>query len=62
MDERELLILQDSIASSLRDLSGVRHALQNVRDDSTDYHLCQMLADVVSRNVDAIAGAVPEEW
>lgn len=62
MDKKELLDLQDTIGNSLRGLSGVRQAMQNVRDDSTEYAMCQMLAGAVARNVDAIAGAVPKEW
>lgn len=62
MTDAEELVLGDVLTDSLRKLTGVQQALWHVRDDSTEYPMCQMLAGVVAESVNAILEVVPEEW
>ena len=46
MMEVELLAFQDQFRNSLTSISGVAEALSHVGTESTDYCMCQMLANV----------------
>lgn len=62
MTPEEELKLQDSLSSNLFHLVGVQQALWHVRDDSTEYPMCHMLAEAMSNSIKKIAEAMPEEW
>lgn len=62
MTPEEELSLQDSLGINLLHLVGVQQALWHVRDDSTEYPMCHMLAETMSNSIKAIAEAMPEEW
>ena len=58
----EELCLQDALGTNLLHLIGVQQALWHVRDDSSEYPMCHMLAEAMSNSIKAIAIAMPEEW
>lgn len=62
MTPEEELCLQDSLDINLFHLVGVQQALWHVRDDSSEYPMCHMLAEAMSNSIKAIAIAMPEEW
>ena len=48
MTGEEELGMIDALNSSLDKMRGVEQALWHVRDESTDYEMCHMLAGVLS--------------
>lgn len=62
MTEVELLGFQDQLRNSLSSISGVAEALSHVGTESTDYCMCQMLANVLKDDVEGIVSTCPEEW
>lgn len=62
MTEVELLAFQDQLRNSLSSISGVAEALSHVGTESTDYCMCQMLANVLKDDVENIVSTCPEEW
>lgn len=57
-----LAISSDALGNGLRGLTGVEQALGHVRDESTDYEMCQMLSSVVGSCVQSIMDAMPKGW
>lgn len=62
MTESEEMMLAEALGNSLRGLTGVEQALGHVRDESTDYEMCQMLSGVVGSYVESIMDAMPKGW
>ncbi|BCA87914.1 hypothetical protein GKE55_11995 [Gordonibacter pamelaeae] len=62
MTEVELLAFQDQLRNSLSSISGVAEALSHVGTESTDYCMCQMLANVLKDDIEGIVSTCPEEW
>ena len=62
MTGEEELGLIDALNSSLNKMRGVEQALWHVRDESTDYEMCHMLAGVLSECIGAVREAIPDEW
>lgn len=62
MEGSEELVLRDAISGALHTLAGVAQALWQVREESTDYELCHMLAGVVDGSRAGIIEAMPESW
>jgi len=62
MTEVELLAFQDQLRNSLSSISGVAEALSHVGTESTDYCMCQMLANVLKDDVEGIVSTCPGEW
>lgn len=58
----EEMLLAEALGNGLRGLTGVEQALGHVRDESTDYEMCQMLSDVVGSCVESIMDAMPKGW
>lgn len=48
MTPTEALQLQDILSTHLLHMTGVQKVLQNARDDSSDYAMCQMLSEAIS--------------
>lgn len=62
MTEAEEIALKDASSGALHALAGVAQALWHVRDESTDYEMCHMLAGVVDGVAESFAAAMPESW
>ncbi len=62
MTPAQALQLQDALSTHLLHMTGVQKALLNVRDDSCDYVICQMLSEAVSKSVQEVIKAMPEDW
>lgn len=62
MEETEELVLRDTVSGAMHTLAGVAQALWHVREESTDYEMCHMLAGVVDDARLAVADAMPEAW
>ena len=62
MMEVELLAFQDQFRNSLTSISGFAEALSHVGTESTDYCMCQMLANVLKDDVENIVSTSPKEW
>lgn len=62
MTNEEELHLQDALNTNLFHLTGVQQALWHVREDSTEYPMCQMLAEAMSSSIKKIVQAMPEDW
>lgn len=62
MTEVELLAFQDQLRNSLSSIFGVAEALSHVGTESTDYCMCQMLANVLKDDVEGIVSTCPEKW
>ena len=62
MTPEEDLTLQDALSTNLFHMIGIQQALWHVREDSTEYPMCHMLAAALSNNVMAIIEAMPEDW
>lgn len=62
MTDAELLCFQDQLRNSLTTISGTAEALSRVGIESTDYCMCQMLANVLKAEVEEIVTTCPQEW
>lgn len=62
MTPTEALQLQDILSTHLLHMTGVQKVLQNARDDSSDYAMCQMLSEAISNSIQKVMKAMPEEW
>lgn len=62
MTESEEMLMIEALSNGLRELTGVEQALGHVRDESTDYEMCQMLSGVVGSCVRSIVEAMPKGW
>lgn len=56
------LKFEDTMRDALDKLAGVGQALGHVTERSAEYEMCQMLSEVVMREVNRIASVCPEEW
>lgn len=62
MTDSEEMLLAEALGNGLRELAGVEQALGHVRDESTDYEMCQMLSGVDGSCVEYIMDAMPKRW
>lgn len=62
MSNEEELKLEDALSTNLFLMVGVQQALWHIREDSSEYPLCQVLAGSLSNSLRAIVEAMPEEW
>ena len=51
-----------SVRFHLSSISGVAEALSHVGTESTDYCMCQMLANVLKDDVENTVSTCPKEW
>lgn len=62
MEASEEVAFKDAVSGALHTLAGVAQALWHVRDESSDYEMCHMLARVVDETRADVADAMPGTW
>ena len=62
MNDNEELVLRDEVYTTIMCLRGVSQALGHVRDESTDYEMCQILSNVLDAQGRQMISRSPASW